>query len=400
MDKADIAQKPRLSERADAQNIAADAFRLSNFHYDLPDELIAQAPLAARSDSRLMVVDGRIGEGSGAESAASQAIQHLSVRDLPRLLKKGDHLVFNNTRVIPARLYGAKASGGKLEMMLERVTSEGRVLARIRASKSPKPGSIIVLSGRHPESSDCPRCEARVIGRQDDLFELEAVDGCNASLTNFIEQQGEIPLPPYIERAPDAADEERYQTVFAEYPGAVAAPTAGLHFDEDLLQALSAAGITHSFITLHVGAGTFQPVRVENPAEHVMHAERVSVDADTVAAIQAVRARGGRIIAVGTTSVRALEAAAAQTGTLAPFSGETRLFLVPGSTFRVVDAMVTNFHLPESTLLMLVASFTGLDNIMQAYRIAVQERYRFFSYGDAMLVWPRGSTNPELGVRA
>ncbi len=394
MDKADTAPNYRLSDCAGAQNTAGDAFRLSDFHYDLPDELIAQTPLAARSDSRLLVVDGRIGGGMGAESAASQAVQHLSVRDLPRLFKKGDHLVFNNTRVIPARLYGAKASGGKLEMMLERVTSEGRVLAKIRASKSPKPGSTIVLSGRHSELADCPRCEARVVGRHDDLFELEAIDGSDASLTSFIEQYGEIPLPPYIERAPDAADKERYQTVFAESPGAVAAPTAGLHFDEDLLQALSAAGITHSFITLHVGAGTFQPVRVENPAEHVMHAERVSVEADTVAAIEAARARGGRIIAVGTTSVRALEAAAAQTGTLAPFSGETRLFLVPGARFHVVDAMVTNFHLPESTLLMLVASFTGLDNIMQAYRIAVHERYRFFSYGDAMLVWPK------RGVRA
>ena len=389
MDKADIARNSRLSDRANAQIAAADAFRLSDFHYDLPDELIAQTPLAARSDSRLMVVDGRVSEKTGGQSPAPHAIQHLSVRDLPRLLEKGDHLVFNNTRVIPARLYGAKASGGKLEMMLERVTSQGRVLASIRASKSPKSGSIIVLSGRHPDSADSPRCEARVVGRHDDLFELEAVDGDNASLTSFIEQQGEIPLPPYIERAPDAADKERYQTVFAESPGAVAAPTAGLHFDEDLLQALAAAGITHSFITLHVGAGTFQPVRVENPAEHVMHAERVSVDADTVEAIRAARDRGGRIIAVGTTSVRALEAAAAETGTLAPFSGETRLFLVPGARFHVVDAMVTNFHLPESTLLMLVASFTGLDTIMQAYRRAVQERYRFFSYGDAMLVWPQ-----------
>ncbi|WP_088922070.1 tRNA preQ1(34) S-adenosylmethionine ribosyltransferase-isomerase QueA [Granulosicoccus antarcticus] len=366
-----------------------EAFRLSDFFYDLPDELIAQAPLAARSDSRLMVVDGRVGKASDTENSESQAVQHLSVRDLPRLLKKGDHLVFNNTRVIPARLYGAKASGGKLEMMLERVTSRGSVLAKIRASKSPKPGSIIVLSGRDTQSADCPHCEARVVGRQDDLFELEAVDNSNDVLTRFIEAQGEIPLPPYIERAPDAADDERYQTVFAKSPGAVAAPTAGLHFDEDLLQALSAAGITHSFITLHVGAGTFQPVRVENPAEHVMHAERVTVDAATVAEIQAAKARGGRIVAVGTTSVRALEAAAAETGVLAPFNGETRLFLVPGAKFYVVDAMVTNFHLPESTLLMLVASFTGLDTIMQAYRMAVLERYRFFSYGDAMLVWPK-----------
>lgn len=393
MDKADIARNSGLHDRAAAQDTAADAFRLSDFHYDLPDELIAQAPLAARSDSRLMVVDGRIDEIAAGDDGESR-IQHLSVRDLPRLFKRGDHLVFNNTRVIPARLHGAKASGGKLEMMLERVTSTGSVLAKIRASKSPKPGSIVILSGRNPELADGVRFEARVIGRQDDLFELEAASGENDSLTRFIEQQGEIPLPPYIERSPDEADKERYQTVFAQSPGAVAAPTAGLHFDEELLQALSDAGISHSFITLHVGAGTFQPVRVENPAEHVMHAERVTVDAQTVDEIQAARDRGGRIIAVGTTSVRALEAAAAQSGVLAPFSGETRLFLVPGARFNVVDALVTNFHLPESTLLMLVASFTGLDAIMQAYRVAVRERYRFFSYGDAMLVWP------QPGVRA
>jgi S-adenosylmethionine:tRNA ribosyltransferase-isomerase len=394
VDKADIAQTAKLDNGTSVQTIARDTFRLSDFQYDLPAELIAQAPLAARSDSRLMVVNGRVESVPDSGHPAPQAIQHLSVRDLPRLLRQGDHLVFNNTRVIPARLYGAKASGGKLEMMLERVTSEGRVLAKIRASKSPKPGSIIVLSGREPESANCPRFEARVSRRLDDLFELESVAGDNAALTSFIEQQGEIPLPPYIERVPDESDKERYQTVFAESPGAVAAPTAGLHFDEDLLQALADAGITHSFITLHVGAGTFQPVRVENPAEHVMHAERVTVDADTVRSIETVRARGGRVIAVGTTCVRALEAAAAETGKLAPFNGETRLFLVPGARFHVVDAMVTNFHLPESTLLMLVASFTGLDAIMQAYRVAVQERYRFFSYGDAMLVWP------QHGVRA
>lgn len=379
MDKA--ANNTPLDSAATAGAQSAPAvFRLSDFHYELPPELIAQAPLPGRSDSRLMVLN--------------DDIRHCSVRDLPGLLRAGDHLVFNNTRVIPARLFGAKASGGKLEMMLERVSSDGRVLAKIRASKSPKPGSIIVLAGKLGESDGSSRFEARVTGRQDDLFELEAVSGNNEALTDFIARHGDIPLPPYIERSPDEQDEERYQTVFAKSPGAVAAPTAGLHFDESLLEALQEAGITHSFITLHVGAGTFQPVRVEDPSRHVMHAERVSVDLDTVNAIADARARGGRIVAVGTTSVRALEAAAADTGELAPFSGETRLFLVPGSRFHVVDAMVTNFHLPESTLLMLVASFAGLDMTLQAYRQAVQEHYRFFSYGDAMLVWP------QRGVRA
>ncbi|NND92548.1 MAG: tRNA preQ1(34) S-adenosylmethionine ribosyltransferase-isomerase QueA [Granulosicoccus sp.] len=378
-------------------------FRLSDFHYDLPAQLIAQAPLAGRSDSRLMVVDGKAGGHRLPTDAAhaNEMIRHCRVRDLPALLQAGDHLVFNDTRVVPARLWGTKASGGKIEMMLERVTPEGKVLARIRASKSPKAGSVIMLDGRIPDtgrrgpSDDAAiiRFEARVTGRQHDLFELQAARGSNETLTAFIDRHGEIPLPPYIERVPGEIDEERYQTVFANAPGAVAAPTAGLHFDDQLLEALTAAGISHSFITLHVGAGTFQPVRVENPSDHVMHAERVTVDARTVAAIAAARAGGGRIIAVGTTSVRALEAASARTGKLAPFSGETRLFLVPGARFNVVDGLVTNFHLPESTLLMLVASFAGLQTTMEAYRQAVRERYRFFSYGDAMLVWP------QAGVR-
>lgn len=377
---------------------AGGIFRLSDFHYELPTELIAQLPLPGRSDSRLMVLNAAAGGQSSEDVIAADAvpsdIRHCTVRDLPGLLRSGDHLVFNNTRVIPARLFGAKATGGKLEMMLERVRTDGRVLAKIRASKSPKPGSIIVLNGESPASGGMLHFEARVTGRQDDLFELEAVDDNPEALTDFIAQHGDIPLPPYIERNPEQQDEERYQTVFAKAPGAVAAPTAGLHFDEALFQSLEEAGITHSFITLHVGAGTFQPVRVEDPSQHVMHAERVSVEADTVDAIVRAKAGGGRIIAVGTTSVRALEAAAAQTGELAPFQGETRLFLVPGSRFHVVDGMVTNFHLPESTLLMLVASFAGVGNTLQAYREAVQQRYRFFSYGDAMLVWPRS------GVRA
>lgn len=355
-------------------------FRLSDYHYELPAELIAQAPLANRSDSRLLVLD-------------HPSLHHSHVSQLAHWLQPGDHLVFNNTRVIPARLGGQKASGGKIELMLERVVDDGRVLAKIRASKSPRPGALIHLHGALKEagSADEPaEFICRVVGRSDDLFELEAASGAHNELALFIEQHGQIPLPPYIDRAPDAADEERYQTVYAQKPGAVAAPTAGLHFDQALFDALRSAGITHSFITLHVGAGTFQPVRVDNPAEHVMHAERVSVGADTVEAIARTRQRGGRVIAVGTTSVRALEASAqANDGVLQPYSGETRLFLTPGSPFHVVDGIFTNFHLPESTLLMLIAAFAGLDETLKAYQQAVAQRYRFFSYGDAMLVWPR-----------
>jgi S-adenosylmethionine:tRNA ribosyltransferase-isomerase len=386
-------------------------FQLRDFRYELPAELIAQVPLPGRSDSRLMVVhasahDLPAAAPAAAPAARSQAvpadassaighthvfIQHRTVRDLPKLLAPGDHLVFNDTRVIPARLYGTKASGGRIELMLERVIADGRILASIRASKSPKPDSVIILRGQGNAGTALLR--ARVCGRHDDLFEIEAVDPDTRSLADFIEHYGEIPLPPYIDRAPEASDEERYQTVFARQPGAVAAPTAGLHFDDSLLAELSAVGVTHSFVTLHVGAGTFQPVREDNPTEHVMHAERVTVGNDTVDAINEARSRGGRVIAVGTTCVRALEAAAADTGELGAFDGETRLFLVPGVKFRVIDGMFTNFHLPESTLLMLVASFAGLATTLEAYRQAVQARYRFFSYGDAMLVWPR------LGVR-
>jgi len=312
---------------------------------------------------------------------------------LAQFLKPGDHLVFNNTRVIPARLFGQKKSGGKLELMLERLSLDGSVLAKIGASKSPKPGSIIELHGQGSElslaQSDPEIIELTVTGRQDDLFQLQAREGCESQLSQFVENHGEIPLPPYIERKPDEEDQERYQTVFAEKPGAVAAPTAGLHFDRALFDSLERRGITHSFITLHVGAGTFQPVRVENPERHVMHAERVSVQSDTVAEIEACKKRGGRVVAVGTTCVRALEAAAEESGFVQEFEGETRLFLRPGARFNVVDAIFTNFHLPESTLLMLVAAFAGLDETLAAYRDAVELHYRFFSYGDAMLVWPK-----------
>ena len=359
-------------------------FKLSDYHYDLPATLIAQSPLQNRSDSRLMVLNG-------------QDRAHKSVRDLAQLLKAGDHLVFNNTRVIPARLFGQKKSGGKLELMLERMDLDGSVLAKIRASKSPKPGTLIELhappSEHHSADQRKETLELTVTGRRDDLFELQVAVGCEAQLAQFVEDHGEIPLPPYIDRKPDDDDQERYQTVFAEKPGAVAAPTAGLHFDAALFESLEKAEITHSFITLHVGAGTFQPVRVENPEKHVMHAERVSVGADTVAAIQACKERGGRVVAVGTTCVRALEASAKESGAVQAFEGETRLFLTPGAKFNVVDAMFTNFHLPESTLLMLVSAFAGLDETLAAYHDAVEQQYRFFSYGDAMLVWP------NVGVR-
>jgi len=368
-------------------NATAQPFRLSDYHYELPPSLIAQSPLASRSDSRLLELSGN-------------SIRHLAVRNLADLLSPGDHLVFNNTRVIPARLFGEKQTGGKIELMVERLSGNNHLLAKIRSSKSPKTGSKIYLYTRSTRaaldglgdnvdlrSQDSLRLT--IVGREHDLFELVADDCQEGALASFIERHGDIPLPPYIERKPDDDDLERYQTLFADRPGAVAAPTAGLHFDEELMQSLAEKEVTHSFITLHVGAGTFQPVRVDDPADHVMHAERVSVEAETVSAIESVRAQGNRIIAVGTTSVRALEAAAQSTGQIQTFEGDTRLFLTPGAKFHVVDAMFTNFHLPESTLLMLVAAFAGLNETLSAYREAVEQQYRFFSYGDAMLVWPK-----------
>jgi len=334
----------------------------SDFSFELPLELIAQAPLAERAASRLLCLDDR------------GQISDRGFRALADLLRPGDLLVLNDTRVIPARLHGKKDSGGRIEVLVERVLDERRILAQVHASKSPRDGACLHLDGA---------IEARVLGREGEFFVLEFA-GEDAVLTQ-LERHGHIPLPPYITRADVAADHERYQTVYAREPGAVAAPTAGLHFDAALLAQLGEQGVNSAYVTLHVGAGTFQPLRVERLEEHRMHAERVEVSAETCAAIAATKSRGGRVIAVGTTVVRSLEAAA-QSGTLQPYRDETRLFITPGYEFRVVDALVTNFHLPESTLLMLVSAFAGYEPIMRAYRHAVEQRYRFFSYGDAMFL--------------
>ncbi len=337
--------------------------KLSDFHYDLPLALIASEPLAERTASRLLILNGTSGECRDGQFT-----------DVLDLIQPEDLLVFNNTRVIPARLHGEKTTGGKVEVLVERITGEHTALAHIRASKAPKPGTRLRLE---------QVIDAQVTGRQDDLFELQFLH--TDSALNLLEQYGHIPLPPYIERADTPADRERYQTVFAQQPGAVAAPTAGLHFDQPLLEALRQKGVQTAAVTLHVGAGTFQPVRVQDLSQHVMHAEYADVSQEVCDAVAACRERGGRVVAVGTTSVRSLESAA-RDGTLKPFQGDTRLFITPGYQFRVVDVMITNFHLPESTLLMLVSAFAGYENIMQAYQHAVRRKYRFFSYGDAMFM--------------
>lgn len=335
--------------------------RLSDFAFDLPDELIARHPLAERRASRLLCLDGPSGELSDRHFA-----------DLLDYLRPGDLMVFNNTRVIPARLFGRKETGGQLEVLVERVLDEYRVLAHIRSSKSPKPGSRILLDGD---------ASAEMVARHAALFEL-----CFAEpVLPLLERVGHMPLPPYIDRPDEDTDRERYQTVYAKRQGAVAAPTAGLHFDQALLQAIADKGVATTEVTLHVGAGTFQPVRVERIEDHVMHQEWLEVGPDVVAAVEQCKARGGRVIAVGTTSVRSLESAA-RDGQLKPFSGDTDIFLYPGKTFHVVDALVTNFHLSESTLLMLVSAFAGYPEIMAAYAAAVARGYRFFSYGDAMFI--------------
>jgi S-adenosylmethionine:tRNA ribosyltransferase-isomerase len=339
--------------------------QLADFDFDLPDELIAQFPPETRGASRLLHVD------------ATGACHDRQFRDLPALLRPHDLLVLNDTRVIKARLFGQKASGGKVELLVERVLDEYEALAFIRASHAPKPGSAIHLeSGQLADD-----VTVEVLARQDDLTRLRFP----RPVLDVLEQLGRLPLPPYIEHTPTADDETRYQTVYANEPGAVAAPTAGLHFDEAMLDALDAQGIQSARVTLHVGAGTFQPVRVAGIADHRMHSERYTIPQATVDAIRDTRARGGRVVAVGTTSLRALEAAA-QSGELHAGSGETDIFITPGYRFNVVDALVTNFHLPKSTLLMLVSAFAGQDTIRAAYAHAIAERYRFFSYGDAMFL--------------
>ncbi|MDZ7750821.1 MAG: tRNA preQ1(34) S-adenosylmethionine ribosyltransferase-isomerase QueA [Gammaproteobacteria bacterium] len=335
----------------------------SDFTFHLPPELIAQRPLAQRAASRLLVLE-----------PAPAGPRHRLFTDLPEILGRDDLLVLNDTRVIPARLLGVKDSGGRVEVLVERILDEDRVLAHVRASKPPRPGSLLRLEGA---------IDLRVTGRRDDLFEL-AHEGPGA-MADLLQRHGRIPLPPYIERAAEAADRERYQTVYASRDGAVAAPTAGLHFTTDMLRQLREAGVETATVTLHVGAGTFQPVRVSDIGAHRMHTERLEVGPEVVAAVARARSRGGRVVAVGTTVVRALEAAA-QGGALVPRSGETDIFIYPGFDFRVVDALVTNFHLPESTLLMLVCAFAGRRRVLEAYRAAVAERYRFFSYGDAMFL--------------
>ena len=334
----------------------------SDFHYDLPGGLIAQRPLPQRGASRLLGLDGATGR-----------VWDLAFADLPRLLKPGDLLVFNDTRVMRARLLGRKPSGGRVEILIERLLSDREALAQLRASKAPKAGSWILLAGGE-------RLEVR--GRDEDLFHLGSLD---AGLEVLMARHGHVPLPPYIRRPDEASDLERYQTVFGWREGAVAAPTAGLHFDEPMLARLAAAGVRTAHVTLHVGAGTFQPVRAERLEEHVMHREWLEVDASVCDAVAETREADGRVVAVGTTSVRALESAAGE-GVLRPYRGDTRLFIRPGYGFRVVDAMVTNFHLPESTLLMLVCAFGGFSQVMAAYRHAVEQGYRFFSYGDAMFL--------------
>ncbi len=336
----------------------------SDFHYELPEELIAQHPLEERAGSRMLVLDG----GTGAYRDAMFG-------DLPEFLAAGDLLVLNDTRVIPARLFGRKPTGGRVEVVIEEVTGASRALAHLGSSKPIREGLAIELDGGG---------SARVTALRSGLFELKF--DLPAPLETYLERHGHMPLPPYIRRQDESADRQRYQTVFARTPGAVAAPTAGLHFDAAMLERVREAGVQIARITLHVGAGTFQPVRSERVEDHVMHSERVFVDEDTVQAVNRTREAGGRVVCVGTTAVRALESAATADGGVQAFSGRTRLFIHPGYRFRVADAILTNFHLPESTLLMLVCAFAGTDNVLAAYRHAVAERYRFFSYGDAMFL--------------
>lgn len=342
--------------------------RVADFSFELPESLIAHYPQPQRSACRLLSLDGPTGQ-----------LTHGTFTDLLDKLKPGDLLVFNNTRVIPARLYGRKASGGKIELLVERMLDESRVLAHIRASKAPKPGAELLLG-------DDESVQATMVARHDALFEVQFND--ERPVLDILNAIGHMPLPPYIERPDEEADRELYQTVYSQKPGAVAAPTAGLHFDEPLLAALREKGIEMAFVTLHVGAGTFQPVRVDSIEDHIMHSEYAEVPQEVVDAVLAAKARGNTVVAVGTTSVRSLESAAqaAKNSLIEPFFGDTQIFIYPGYEWKVVDALVTNFHLPESTLIMLVSAFAGYQHTMRAYKEAVKAEYRFFSYGDAMFI--------------
>ncbi|MEE9493080.1 MAG: tRNA preQ1(34) S-adenosylmethionine ribosyltransferase-isomerase QueA [Gammaproteobacteria bacterium] len=340
------------------------AMKLSDFDYPLPQRLIAHYPAKPRSQSRLLI-------------PGTDSYQNLQMLDFPDLLRTDDLLVFNDTRVIPARLYGRKETGGKIEVLIERILPQQQILAHVRSSKSPASGMQLLLADG--------AISVRVVSRQEDLFVLEVEN--SESILDLLERHGHVPLPPYISREDETQDVSDYQTLYAKHPGAVAAPTAGLHFDADLLAAIEQKGIRKAFVTLHVGAGTFQSVRTENLSEHVMHAEHIRVEESVCEAIRQTRERGGRVIAIGTTVVRSLETAAAS-GVLAPWEGDSRLFITPGYAFHAVDAMLTNFHLPQSTLLMLVAAFAGHDRMLAAYRYAVAQEYRFFSYGDAMFLEP------------
>ncbi|MBQ4811970.1 tRNA preQ1(34) S-adenosylmethionine ribosyltransferase-isomerase QueA [Pseudoalteromonas luteoviolacea] len=339
--------------------------RVADFSFELPDELIARHPKAERTSSRLLTLNGESGE-----------LEHKIFKDIIDLIEPEDLIIFNNTKVIPARMFGQKATGGKVEVLVERILDEHRVLAHIRSSKSPKPGAELILEGK---------AQATMVARHGELFEL-AFEGEHSVLT-ILDEIGHMPLPPYIDRPDEEGDKERYQTVYSEKPGAVAAPTAGLHFDDTLMAQLKEKGVDMAFVTLHVGAGTFQPVRVDDVKDHNMHSEYIEVPEDVVDAVTRCKQRGGRVIAVGTTSVRSLESAAkVHGGELKTFYGDTDIFIFPGYQFNVVDVMITNFHLPESTLIMLVSAFSGQEHIMRAYKTAIEERYRFFSYGDAMFL--------------
>ena len=342
--------------------------KTSDFAFELPEQLIAKYPTEQRTASRLLHLDGVTG-----------ALGHHAFTDMLQFVDAGDLLIFNNTRVIPARLLGQKSTGGKVEVLVERMLDDHRVLAHVRASKSPKPGATLLLENA---------IEATMLGRHDALFELSFAG--EQTVLELLEAHGHMPLPPYIDRPDEDSDKERYQTVYNEKPGAVAAPTAGLHFDNAILAKLKDKGVQTEFVTLHVGAGTFQPVKVDNVEEHVMHAEYAEVPETVVAAIKATKAAGKRVIAVGTTSMRSLESAAKKADEtdelIVPFYEDTSIFIYPGFTFKVVDAMFTNFHLPESTLMMLISALAGQDNVMHAYAEAIKHEYRFFSYGDSMFI--------------